>query len=437
MKRVLIVFGALSMALVCLALTIGWSQAQAPEVAMARPQQVINVVTTTVNFADDGACSLIEAIVNANADAAVSPDCPAGSGADLIVLAPGAIYTAASVHSTLDGPNALPPITSRLVISGNEATVERSAASGVPDFRLIHVGKTGVVTLDHLTLRGGMESAVVGDDAYGGAIYNRGALTINDSVISDNLVSFGGGGIFNRGVLTLTHSIVKNNASGWQGGGINNLDGAVTLLDSEVRGNAAGVWAGGGVYNFASAVTQTATLLLDNTIVAANSAGQYGGGLANEDGEMTLGHCTVRGNISGNVGGGIDTRATARHATTEVNDSLIAENEADDGGGGGIAQFSGAGLTARLTVNRSTVRDNRANGATVLQGFGGGILNGLAALQGEPTSVVALNDSIVSGNQAVNGGGIGNGVLQPTAWVHAVVSLHNSTVSSNVARLSP
>jgi len=42
--------------------------------------QTILVTTTDPAVAIDGQCSLIEAIVNANDDAATHGDCPAGSG---------------------------------------------------------------------------------------------------------------------------------------------------------------------------------------------------------------------------------------------------------------------------------------------------------------------------------------------------------------------
>ena len=45
----------------------------------------ITVTTNNPNIISDGQCSLIEAIVNANNDAATHADCPAGSGADTIV----------------------------------------------------------------------------------------------------------------------------------------------------------------------------------------------------------------------------------------------------------------------------------------------------------------------------------------------------------------
>src|SRR5262245_32109053 len=46
----------------------------------------ITVTTNNPNIAADGQCSLIEAIINANSDAAIHADCAAGSGADTIVL---------------------------------------------------------------------------------------------------------------------------------------------------------------------------------------------------------------------------------------------------------------------------------------------------------------------------------------------------------------
>ncbi len=46
----------------------------------AGPGAIITVTTFDPNIAADGQCSLIEAIVNANDDAATHADCPVGSG---------------------------------------------------------------------------------------------------------------------------------------------------------------------------------------------------------------------------------------------------------------------------------------------------------------------------------------------------------------------
>ena len=64
----------------------------------------ITVTTNNPNIIADGQCSLIEAIVNANNDAATHADCAAGSGADTIVLPPNANLTLSAVDNTRDRP---------------------------------------------------------------------------------------------------------------------------------------------------------------------------------------------------------------------------------------------------------------------------------------------------------------------------------------------
>src|SRR5215475_4794570 len=59
----------------------------------------ITVTTSNPNIAADGQCSLIEAIVNANNDAATFPDCPAGSGADTISLPAGSTITLTTANN--------------------------------------------------------------------------------------------------------------------------------------------------------------------------------------------------------------------------------------------------------------------------------------------------------------------------------------------------
>ena len=83
----------------------------------------------------------IEAIVNANNDAATHPDCPAGSGADTIILPSNANIALSAVfantYSQFGSPVGLPPITSRITIEGNGATIARQG--NAPAFGLIFV----------------------------------------------------------------------------------------------------------------------------------------------------------------------------------------------------------------------------------------------------------------------------------------------------------
>ena len=100
----------------------------------------ITVTTNNPNIVADGQCSLIEAIVNANNDAATYPDCAAGSGADTIVLPANANVTLSAVYAngTQDGnPVGLPLITSQITIQGNGAMISRP--ENAPDFGLMAV----------------------------------------------------------------------------------------------------------------------------------------------------------------------------------------------------------------------------------------------------------------------------------------------------------
>ena len=60
----------------------------------------ITVTTNNPYIISDGQCSLIEAINNANNDAATFPDCAAGSGADTIVLPANANVTLSAVYAS-------------------------------------------------------------------------------------------------------------------------------------------------------------------------------------------------------------------------------------------------------------------------------------------------------------------------------------------------
>ena len=69
---------------------------------------------------DGTTCALLDALTAANTDAATD-GCPAGSGADVIELAPGSTHTLTSVHNSTYGDTGLPVITSEITIEGQGA----------------------------------------------------------------------------------------------------------------------------------------------------------------------------------------------------------------------------------------------------------------------------------------------------------------------------
>src|SRR6266508_3706486 len=220
-----------------LALSFGMLPAQPTYAA------TIQVAAGTVAVAADGQCSLIEAITNANKDAAIYVDCPPGSGADTITLASGATYTLTAVDNPWFGPNGLPAITSDLTIEGNGATITRSGTNSFRFFYIAGPGNplltAGTLRLNNLTLSNGLAHGGTGGfggggggAGLGGAIFTQGTLVINRSTLSGNQ-AVGGDGTFV--------------ASGWSpSGGGGGLGGTGGLGNDIYGGGGGGGFAGGG-----------------------------------------------------------------------------------------------------------------------------------------------------------------------------------------------
>ena len=259
----------------------------------------INVTTSNPNIAADGFCSLIEAIVNANNDAATHADCAAGNGADTIVLPASANLTLSAVDNTTFGPTGLPVITSRITIEGNGATIARQVHA--PGFSLMVVTGSGDLTLHHLTLSrsyfyAGLRNygtASINDSVISGngesGVFNRGSLTIENSSISANTASFyyyGGGGVTNAGTLTIENSTISGNDSRY-GGGVVNYE-TLTIVNSTISGNT-GFFSGGGVTNWR-------TLTIGNSTISGNTSFQSSGGGVRNYGSVTFSHTLIAGN---------------------------------------------------------------------------------------------------------------------------------------------
>ena len=283
----------------------------------------------------NGRCSLREAINNANAGSDTSGgDCLAwDAGADDIVLGSGATYTLFdfAASSVVFGQSGLPAITSTIDIKGNGATIQRSATlfSGndrcdslpTDSFRLFFVDTTGVLTLENLRLRNGCASFEDFTGA-GGAIFNRGSVTLLESTISANTARSSGGGIHNDGTLELIQSTVRDNlVTEGAGGGIVNT-GMFTSKQSTVSGNTT-PGAGGAMYN---------------------------------PGEVTMGNSTISGNQADGTGGGLQNEETATltNVTITANTATRFADSPDPGFGGGIFRNGGTVTLANTIVVKQT-----------------------------------------------------------------------------------
>jgi hypothetical protein len=243
---------------------MAWSLAGAA-LLMALSQGIATATTITVttdnpNIVADGQCSLIEAIVNANNDAATHADCAAGNGADTIVLpADTNIALSNATGSLFTQPVGLPNITSHITIDGKGAVINRTA--NAPAFSLMAVEFPGDLRLQAVTLSGG---------SGGGAVLNfAGRVSINNSTISGNSSSVSGGGLYGYyGSIRIENSTISGNTAAVDGGGVHTRFGDLTIINSTISGNVANH--GGGVYRLT--FFNYDSFILRNSLIAGNQA---------------------------------------------------------------------------------------------------------------------------------------------------------------------
>ncbi len=293
------------------------------------------VVSATADIlADDGVCTLREAVIAANTDAAsgtAAGECGAGSGADVIEL-PAGVYT--------------------LAVAGME---EAAAATGDLDLQAdVEVEGAGVAQ----TIIDGADLDRV-FHVLGGVV-----AEIRDVTIQNGHHTFRGGGIQNLGTLTLRRATLRLNFSGaglseviGSGGGVHNASGAaLTVEDCTLLSNSAEA-RGGGIFN-------EGALVLRTSLLAANSSfrvgGLGGGGLAHRGISADLSDCTFsRNSATGRFGGGSgailveSAPLSLTHCTVTGNSSVIGT----DGIYGGV-----------LTLANVILDDNCASASTTSLG---------------------------------------------------------------------
>ncbi|MET8629110.1 hypothetical protein ABZW30_36160 [Kitasatospora sp. NPDC004669] len=306
---------------------------------------------------------LIQAINNLNG--------PGGT----IQLAEDCVYAfSTSVDSTGD---ALPPISGKITIKGDESSIVRSATT--PDFfRLLDVVSTGDLTLHGVQVSGGNADG----DGGGIRVQQGGKLTLDESAVTDNK-GFDGGGIANAGTLTLHRSNVSGNVADVGAGILNTESGTVTIGHSKINGNQADS-NGGGIVNAGSG-----TLTVEDSVLAHNTARNLAGGAVFNLSKATFTDTEVSDSFAGLDGGAF---YNDLKATLDVTGGPIVQNRAGRDGGA----LNNAG-TATLTKVR--LKDNVA-------GRDGGAIHN-QTLAG-PSTLTLHHTTVVDNTAAVNGGGILN-----------------------------
>ena len=166
---------------------------------------------------------------------------------------------AGAANTTVNGNNAV-----RVFNIGSNRTVNINDLT-VANGRIVsnNNGGGGAIVNSGATLninnsifsRNSAERAAFGGRAFGGAIYvldNTSALNVRNSTFSGNLTNTpaaSGGAIYNRGITTLENSNLRNNVS-TSGGAITSEGGTLEIVGSSFDDNIAGF--GGAIYGFSN-----------------------------------------------------------------------------------------------------------------------------------------------------------------------------------------
>ena len=333
------------------------------------------------------------------------------AGGDTIVL-PAGTYTL-----TIPGTGENGAATGDLDITGDLTITGAAAGTTIVDGgkidRIFEIMPDVIVSISGVTIQDGETpnaSLSPGISSDGGAIDNKGNLTLTDCVVQNSVAgallvngqpsqnAFGGGisngdsqYVSGNETLVLDHTIVSGNKAN-AGGGIENFAGTVTIRDSTIDGNSAtsigggistgGIGGGGPFVN--------ASVSLVRSTVSNNSSVSQGAGINLGTGKLNV----IDSTVSGNVGVGVYTTFHS-NAVTNIDSSTITANAA-----GGISAGAAVNL-ANSIVAGNTAFD--VNGLITSQGYNLMQNTSFATISGVTTGNILGQDAKL-GPLADNGG---------------------------------
>jgi hypothetical protein len=298
-------------------------------------------------------------------------------GSYTIALVAGNTFTLTAADNATDGGNGLPVIAANdnLTIQGNGDTIVRSATA--PAFRLLDVASGATLTLEDLTLKGGLATANGADGgADGGAIYSAGALTLS----------------------------------------------AVTVTGNSAMGAATAPAQGGGIYSVAASLAlEAGTIITNNSAVGSNTGPGYGGGVYVAGGTATL------------------TGVTLSYNTAQGGDYGPYGDWGGAGFGGALfVGYTFRAVTTATLTNCSLLSNTAVGGKGTTHLYAGGSAEGGALYVTGGASVTMTSDTL-SSNSVV--GGVGprpsaalGGAVYVSASAPSIVTLRGCTISGNSAQ---
>lgn len=349
--------------------------------------QAANIVVNSA--ADSGsACTLRNAMQNANNNAQTNSGCAAGSGADTITFD----QTVFATPQTITVGSTLPQLTdsnTTTIDGGNMVTID-----GQGSVQIFWVGNlsggAGSAVLRNLVVANGNANT-----SYGGGVFMTGtSLELDHVTFSGNTATYGGGGFFTqKGTTTIDDCLFTGNTDpNGTGGGIENSAAKVVISGSTFTGNSAG---SGGSAIFTAYAGSTMTIT--NSTFNNNSASYYGSAIRNfSSTALTLDYVTISGNPDSNYDGALDTE---QDATTSVKNSIVAGNTGNDCNIANAANFTDQGNN--FFGDSSCGRTGNGNPQLNSLGYTGGLTPTMVPQTGSPVLGAASCDTVTTDQRGV------------------------------------
>jgi hypothetical protein len=320
--------------------------------------------------------------------------CAAASG-DLVSVAPGTYPESLRMRPNVDLISEAGPASTIIDGTGKPCTETDycTKRTGQCSTVLFGSGHTPGTLLDGFTITGGSGTVQsVNNWVAGGGVFVFSSPTINNNIITNNVITgsennFFGGGIFiSLGEPVITNNVISGNRA---------VPGAGTSK-SPTTGYGAGIYVG-----FSSG-----PIILDNTIrdnvagsVAASNSVGSGGGIAVFPGTGAhpvpiIDRNLIADNDSSDLGGGIHIIGLDGSVSdVMITNNVIVGNTSADGGG------------IYTAYSRSSIINNTITGNGAKRG------GGLESSTGDVTLPVVITNNIVEGNQITDLGGDGGGIF--------------------------
>lgn len=409
-------------------------------------------VSTSGNDSWDGLSSTFNSFSGSGPKATIK-------NATRIVATNGTIYLASGTYHE----NQINITSSMKIIGENKVN---TFINGSNQGNLFNISEGVYLYLINLTI-------TQGNDTNGGAINNKGTLTLKNTVFTNNTATKKGGAIYNTGTLTLDNTTFTENRAtnggdySTSGGAIYN-DGILIIRNSLFTANTALVYHpnmtmstnGGAIYNLG-------TLTITNSTFTLNSAHQ--GGVITNDGNntVTIDKCTFINNTSD--GTGVGGAICNYYGVFTITNSVFTSNFAISAGA--IYSYRGG-----LNVTNCTFKNNNAtvNGGAIISSgetsiitdstftdntariTGGAIAGGGDVLSGDrsqvlsPGSLTVINSIFTNNSATVGDGGAinahnlnlinsiltgNNAAIGGAIFTNGISKITNSTIADNYAYL--